>query len=370
MNKHPLTDLPKVRIRNWAQLLNASNALLEELQEPAYTNRHSKYDYEAYVKLHRRNQYATSHDLADIARSIHPALCHRENLENDLTETLGQRWIDNQWQNWLDEECAYLKHDWLNGVSHAVPQYWSSLKAEINRDPNCKTNYPSVDKLRSKQAKLRKLEQFKIDDALWLDAFSLIDNSSAGFEGRCGGHFCFNRSFSYSELEEAVEEMTQLLANYKDHHDLNFHQTLALYRDIEHQHNTCKAVCREIESMAKALDFHHYLRTELEEAFETSLAEIITSWTQGAVAIKRLIEQFADTVVTIKDAISAGNCEQGTRNWMRITLPGQETSTISRLYLLAKDGCPQATAVFRVIFHKIKSLQANQDQSASLPATS
>jgi hypothetical protein len=123
------------------------------------------------------------------------------------------------------------------------------LKDQLLQSPDLKTGYPTVDKLPSTKAKIRKLEQFKNNDALWLEAFSLIDKKGSGSYGRCGGHFCFNRNFSYFELADNIDRMEAGLAGDKQQLP-RFPDALREFRQIERYHNTCKALCQEIEQMA------------------------------------------------------------------------------------------------------------------------
>lgn len=361
--RHPLKRLPKAKIGNWKQLLNSATALLEELKTPAYRDSHGAYNYEAYVKLDRANHRADLDKLVDIATSIQPALSGIPELDTHLADIVGEEWIQTQWDSWIEEQQSYLCDDWIHGINHWVPREWDQLSHQLNQTPRITTGITRIDRLRSKEAKLKKIEQFKHNDLLWLNAFELVDQNSTGFYGRSGGHFCFNRTFSYSELEQAIKDKKDLPTGYDPDTSPLFHDTLAQFREAEHKHNSCKALCQQIETMAKQLDFHQHLRFQLEDQFGTLLTHIPIRGTTEP--IKRLIDQFGNTVITIKDSIEAGNCQQGTINWIKNNLPGKKSSTIAQLYLLAKNRCPQAAAVFRLIFNKIKTLHTMEEGHAA-----
>lgn len=365
---------------DWRALRTAAQTLIDALQEKAYATRHQDFEYEASVKLGGKRQCADWDLVGELVKAAHPALAGPPDLETELKERWGERWLQEAWQRWVDDAQEDLLKNWLPGEVHAKPQHYDWLLQRAQKGEP--TGYPDVDHLPNLEGKRALLETKKRNDQTWLEALALVDRKSAGFYGAQGGHFCFNRNWGYGDLESLLDALEPLspdawdaLAQGRylcpDGEPIEgleacldvppYEDALAAFRDAERKHQLCQGVCNQIEAPAKGMDFHAELKYRLEndpdlKDWVEELKELSHANAEGGNYFARLARHH-DAPVTLADGLALGYCETGIRNWARRAFPGRESVTVGELYRKVTDPkCPQRGLAMRVLRHKFHRL--------------
>ena len=134
---------------------------------------------------------------------------------------------------------------------------------------NQETCYPDIEKLKTKESKIKRLKQWQDKDKKELYYLSLLDNQVCGFFGRSGGWIGIKE---IGILQNKIDEIESLLDEVMD--NINFEDQEAYIQDcLEYVDNDLiKAlnwIIEEIKSFNKGLCF----KNEIEYRIESTLEE-------------------------------------------------------------------------------------------------
>jgi hypothetical protein len=333
------------RKNSWKTLGEAFAKLYAESQEQAYYTS-KRHHFSANVKL-----YSTGSALEDAWAQF---LKHNPNYENQwpaIEEHFHSHRLDEIFNQWIERECDWLLTQWLTGSNHLPPTEWEMIIEKIKTGQQ--TGYSEIEELPTQKAKLKWATKQKTDDAMWLEALALVDKESAGFFGRSGGHFCFDSHVDFDQAYNLSEEINLFVTEIREgkakltdraaYLPYDFRTTYKIYTTLKKQLGLLQMICRQVTKMAKNMSFKNELLEQIEYFIDTTiLPEEYT----------KITKRYGHVELKIKDSLAAGNCLNGTRNWLAKNFPGRKSITINEA--LSQRNNP---ALNRVIRKKIHDLQ-------------
>lgn len=304
---------PKAVIRSWKDLLAAAKALEDD------ADRHS---YRAWPSAGRRycaNVKVYSYGCADTAINklgvIDPLVL--ETLEEDFSEAA----CEDIYHEWISSSAEYLE-DWLRGSSHSTPEYLECIATKVKAGES--TGYPFLDNLSTKRERLASVREWQRENALFFEAFNVVDGDSLCWEGRSGGYITWNASYDVDRTAREIADVAHDVLYEGERAD--FHETLREFRCVERAHNLNTALIIYVEQWAKSMDFQDELEYQIRQRFDEM---------GGSEKLSCKNNDYGDVVVTIQDSLDAGNCRSGTMSWIERNLPGRSSATVKELLQIA-----------------------------------
>ena len=296
----------------------------QEIQQPKGYYDRTFFPYDVNVKMH-----GNAPSLEDVLKLLILPETAITAVRAEFTETQ----LGHLWDEWIEEERNYLLNDWICGQTHSQPEYWESVRKKVLAGQA--TNFPAIDHLRSPGRKLAVIQRYARADSKAIAAFD--DVQDAQFAGRSGGHFVFRARL------DLLDESNELISDLENK-AINATEAKKRLRDLQQIHHHCCWVRDQVQTMHRRLDFGYQLQSAITTFLEHNSFDY--TW------LSQCIEEQQDLEVTIEDSIQAGNCRQGTLNWLKTHFPGRtkalirEVLKISDASFAARNACAQAVRRF------------------------
>jgi len=235
-------------------LLRKIEIIRNTIKHQIYSNGHNSYEFEVTVK--RYNDYIDIEKLINMTSRF-------KHYKKQILEDFTDNYITGIYDNWLEYERDYLVDDWLNGCCHTKEKWWrENVQSKIEREEI--TGYSHLDKIKTKENKLKKLEKWIKNDKRFLMAFNLIEEK--GFAGRMGGHFVFNlKSPIIPQLDDLESEI--------ENSNISIKEANYRFEEIKEDYDLAMMLCKEIGKMNKDMKFEDELIFRIDEKLDEYIAE-------------------------------------------------------------------------------------------------
>jgi hypothetical protein len=319
------------RIHSWRDLLEAAEALHEDCTDHGYRAFHSSgRRYSANVKVH---------SWGDLDKAIGKLGAIPEAATEAIKEHFDDDEIQSIWNFWIEDSAEYLK-DWFKGCSHSGAKYYEELIAKIQSGEE--TNYPAIQELPTKSARIKEAKSWAKEDALFIEALRAADDGdSICWEGRSGGYITWNPRH---DVESAADDVIRDCESALDgNRDRDFRDVLADFRDAERTHHLNLALIDYLEAWANRMDFQDELEHRVSEFYSENEDDYAEA--------ENIFEKHADVIVTFADSLACGNCQSGTANWAHTHFPGRSEATVADI-LAIEDSRPLARRACRMAIRR------------------
>ena len=228
----------------------------EILENHTHNDRYDKY---IAINVKRYNDYIDVEALID---NMTISNAKKEFLKSEFTDD----YINDIYRFWLENEANYFTNDVMTGCRNCNAEYWNKEIEKIKKEQD--VCYPDIEKLKTKEAKIKELEKWKAKDTKELYYLSLLDNELSGFFGRSGGWLGIKEA---SILQNKINEIENILDLFKDDTGEDrkaYIEDCLYYVDIP-LINALNWIIEEIKSFNKGLCF----KNEIEYRIESTLEE-------------------------------------------------------------------------------------------------
>ena len=244
------------------QINNFLENAKEILENNTHCDRHNNY---IAVNVKRYNDYVNVEELID---NMELSKVKKDFLEEEFTEN----YINDLYYEWLRIGAHYFTDDVMDGCRNENTGYWDIQITLIKEGQ--KTCYPDIEKLKTKEAKIKQIEKWKTKDTKELKYLLTLDNEVCGFFGRSSGWLGIKE---VSVLQNKIDEIKYILSNSlnennqfvsEDQEEIEGYIEDCLHFVDMPLINALNWIIKEITSFNKGLDFKNEIKYRIENMLE------------------------------------------------------------------------------------------------------
>lgn len=253
-------------MKKFTKELKQINNFLESAKEILENNTHcDSHNTYIAVNVKRYNDYVDAEALID---SMKISQMKKDFLKEEFTDN----YINDVYYLWLEIEGNYFCDDVMTGCRNSNGDYWDKEISEVQKGMVC--SHPYIEKLKTKEAKIKELEKWKARDIKELNYLSLLDNKVSGFFGRSGGWLGIK---GIEILQNKIDEIESILYHTQnidgsfvseDKEEIEGYIEDCLYYVDIPLINALNWIIEEIKDFNKGLNFKDEIKYKIEDMLE------------------------------------------------------------------------------------------------------